>query len=89
MSKSWILLEKIDGQENFKVLAGTQDPKAGQAMLSALLSYKDKMVKSGKEDLSLIRSSIIEEIVPEQTQSLLEEDTVSKILEMMESQDDD
>lgn len=82
--KVWVLVEK-EGEE-FKILAGTEDKFAAQKILSALLSYKDNMVKSGKPDLTIINSKIIDDIVPEKINDLLnhEELATDRIFDMVE-----
>jgi hypothetical protein len=64
--KSWVIVEVTEGSERqeFVTLAGTSDKRAINKVLAALKLYKDECLRDGREDLTLLRQSVVEDLSP-------------------------
>jgi metal-sulfur cluster biosynthetic enzyme len=89
MTKSWIFVEVIesDGEKTFKPLAGTEDKKCANRVLAAMKSFKDDVIKAEKTDLTLIHTSVIDDVeynaTVDECLNLDAEDNVAKILSLV------
>ena len=83
--KSWVILERTDGTNDFVVLAGTEDKKAINAALASLKLYKDECTRDGREDLTIIRQAVAEDLAPiNQVLSQDQEDETDRLMSMVE-----
>lgn len=82
-NKMWIILEQsaINGAIKHTVIAGTEDEKAINKALTALMEYKDYCIKTNKLDLTEIRSNKVEQINP--VNQVLEQDDSDSIDRVM------
>jgi len=67
------------------VLAGTEDKKAINAALASLKLYKDECTRDGREDLTIIRQAVAEDLAPiNQVLSQDQEDETDRLMSMVE-----
>ena len=64
MAKSWVFIEITEsgGEKTFKPLAGTEDKKCANRVLAAMKSFKDDTIKAEKVDLTLIHTSVVDDV---------------------------
>lgn len=64
MSKTWVLLEvtTVGGDKEMKALAGTEDLKCVNRALAAMKLFKDEAIKAGRDDLTLIHSTVTDNV---------------------------
>ena len=58
----------------FRFIAGTEDPRAINRALAALKQYKDERIRSDKVDLTIIRTTVVEELKTVSINEVLEQD---------------
>ena len=84
-TKSWIILERTNGTDEFVVLAGTEDKKAINKALASLKLYKDECIRDNKEDLTIIRQSVVKEQNPvNQVLDQDQEDDAERLMSMID-----
>jgi len=85
MSREWVIVEK--NGENVRVLAGTEDPRAINRALAALNQYKGERIRQDKVDLTIIRTTVVEELQRVSINEVLEQDAseeVDRLLSMVD-----
>lgn len=93
MKKSWVLVEVTEsaGEKNFKPLAGTEDKKCVNRALQAMKLYRDEVLKAGRDDLTLIHTTVVDDVEYNATlDEVLEpepEDEVAKILSLVNTEE--
>jgi len=91
MKRSWVLVEVVEsaGDKTFKPLAGTEDKKCAIRALESMKLYRDEILKTGKDDLTLIHSSIVDDIEYNSTLNKIlepdQEDEVERIFSLVDS----
>lgn len=65
--KSWVVVEVTTegGEESFKPLAGTEDPRCIARVLNAMKLFRDEVAKTNKPQQTIIHTTVVDD--PEMT----------------------
>lgn len=89
-SKSWVLVEltTVGGEVKTKALAGTEDLKCANRALAAMKLYKDETIRAGRVDLTLIHTTIADNVdynsTLDECLNPSEDETVDKLMSLVD-----
>lgn len=62
--KSWVVVEVTNdgGEESFKPLAGTEDPRCIARILNSMKLYKDEVAKTDRAQQTIIHTTVVDDV---------------------------